>query len=59
MEEYKLDYTKSSLWKRRGYNETRYFSDYYNNIIKNGPLSIQAQKEFISSGLSLEKFIFN
>ena len=45
--------------ERRGYDETKYFSDYYNNIIKNGPLGIQAQKEFISSGLSLEKFIFD
>lgn len=37
MEEYKLDYTQSSLWKRRGYNErtfnkksndkTRYYKD--------------------------------
>jgi hypothetical protein len=45
--------------ERRGYDETKYFSDYYNNIIENGPLGIQAQKEFISSGLSLEKFIFD
>ena len=45
--------------EKRGYRETKYFSEYYNNIIKNGPLGIQTQKEFKSSGLSLEKFIFN
>ena len=45
--------------EKRGYSETKYFLEYYNNIIKNGPLSIQVQKEFKSSGLSLEKFIFN
>ena len=25
MEEYKLDYTQSSLWKRRGYNEKTFY----------------------------------
>ena len=45
--------------ERRGYNETKYFFDYYNNMMENGPLSVQAQKEFKSSGLSLEKFIFD
>ena len=37
MEEYKLDYTQSSLWKRRGYNEKTFYkksnhkSRFYNN----------------------------
>ena len=37
MEEYKLDYTQSSLWKRRGYNEKTFYkksnhkSKFYNN----------------------------
>ena len=34
MEEYKLDYTQSSLWKRRGYNEKTFYnkqSKLYNN----------------------------
>ena len=43
----------------RGYNEAKYFSEYFSDIIKNGPLGIQAQRKFISSGLPLGKFIFN
>ena len=27
MEEYKLDYTQSSLWKRRGYNEKTFYKN--------------------------------
>ena len=34
MEEYKLDYTQSSLWKRRGYNEKTFYNNqsrFYND----------------------------
>ncbi len=43
----------------RNNDEIKYFLDYYNNIINNGPPSVQAQIDFTSSGLSLEKFIFD
>ena len=44
--------------KRRDNNEIKYFLGFYKNILKNGPLGLQKQKNFISSKLSLEKFIF-
>ena len=44
--------------KRRENHEMKYFLDFYKDILKNGPLGFQKQRNFISSGLSLEKFIF-
>ena len=44
--------------KRRDNYEIKYFVDFYNDVLKNGPLGLQKQRNFISSGLSLEKFIF-
>ena len=44
--------------KRRENNELKYFSNFYKDILSNGPLGLQKQRNFISSGLSLEKFIF-
>jgi len=42
----------------RGYNETKYFSNYFYNIIEKGPISIQYQNHFKSSNKSLREFLF-
>ena len=44
--------------EKRENDEIKYFLDFYKNILKNGPLGFQIQRNFISSGLSLKKFIF-
>lgn len=44
--------------KRRENDEIKYFLNFYKDILKNGPLGFQKQRNFTSSGLSLEKFIF-
>lgn len=45
--------------QKRDYNEEKYFSEYFQNILKKGSLCVQTQNEFIASGKSLEEFIFN
>ena len=42
----------------RGYNETKYFSNYFYNIIEKGPISIQYQNHFKSSNKLLREFLF-
>ena len=42
----------------RGYNETKYFSNYFDGIIEKGPISIQDQNHFKSSNKSLGEFLF-
>ena len=42
----------------RGYNETKYFSNYFYSIIEKGPISIQDQNHFKSSNKSLGEFLF-
>lgn len=43
---------------KRGYNETKYFSNYFYSIIEKGPISIQDQNHFKSSNKSLGEFLF-
>ena len=45
--------------EQRKLGEEKYFIDYYQNIIDNGPLSIQVQSSYVSSNKSLENFIFD
>jgi glutamate--cysteine ligase len=44
---------------KRGYNETKYFSNYFYNIIEKGPISIQYQNHFKSSNKLLREFLFS
>lgn len=44
--------------KRTENDEIKYFLNFYKDILKNGPLGFQKQRNFTSSGLSLVKFIF-
>jgi len=44
--------------QKRNLDETKYFLEYYQNVIDNGSLSIQRQNDFLSSGKTLEKYIF-
>ena len=55
--EWVSDIAMQGLEKREN-DEIKYFLDFYKNILKNGPLGFQIQRNFISSGLSLKKFIF-
>ena len=43
----------------RGYNETKYFSNYFYNIIEKGPINIQYQNHFKSSNKLLREFLFS
>ena len=45
--------------EQRKLGEEKYFIDYYQNIINNGPLSIQMQNSYSLSKKSLENFIFD
>ncbi len=45
--------------EQRNLGEEKYFIDYYQNIIDNGPLSIQVQKSYSLSKKALENFIFD
>ena len=45
--------------QQRELGEEKYFIDYYQNIIDNGPLSLQIQDSFILSKKPLENFIFD
>ena len=45
--------------QKRDYNEAKYFSEFFQNILKKGSLCVQTQNEFIASGKSLEEFIFS
>ena len=49
---------KDGLEKRK-LGEEKYFIDYYQNIIDNGPLSIQMQNSYSLSKKALENFIFD
>ena len=45
--------------QQREIGEEKYFIDYYQNIIDNGPLSLQIQDSFMLSKKPLENFIFD
>ena len=45
--------------EQRKLGEEKYFTDYYQDIIDNGPLSIQMQNKYSSSKKALENFIFD
>ena len=45
--------------EQRNLGEEKYFIEYYQNIINNGPLSIQMQNNYSLSKKSLENFIFD
>ena len=45
--------------EQRKLGEEKYFIDYYQNIIDNGPLSIQMQNSYSLSKKALENFIFD
>ena len=45
--------------EQRKLGEEKYFIDYYQNIIDNGPLSIQMQNSYSQSEKPLENFIFD
>ncbi len=45
--------------EQRKLGEEKYFVDYYQNIIDNGPLGIQVQSSYSLSNKSLENFIFD
>jgi len=45
--------------EQRNLGEEKYFIEYYQNIIDNGPLSIQVQNSYSLSKKSLENFIFD
>ena len=45
--------------EQRKLGEEKYFVEYYQNIIDNGPLSIQIQNSYSLSKKSLENFIFD
>ena len=45
--------------QKRNLDETKYFLEYYQNVVDRGSLSIQMQNDFRSSGKTLEKFIFD
>ena len=45
--------------QQRELGEEKYFIDYYQNIIDNGPLSLQIQDSFMLSKKPLENFIFD
>ena len=45
--------------QQRDLGEEKYFIDYYQNIIDNGPLSLQIQDSFMLSKKPLENFIFD
>ena len=45
--------------EQRNLGEEKYFIEYYQNIIDNGPLSIQMQNSYSLSKKSLENFIFD
>jgi hypothetical protein len=45
--------------KARKYGEEKYFSNFFENILLYGPLSIQEQNNFKKSGKLLNEYIFN
>lgn len=45
--------------KARNHGEEKYFSNFFKNILLNGPLSFQEQNNFKKSGKPFKKYIFN